>query len=470
MKAKSLYFVGIGGIGMSGLARYFHAHGVEVAGYDRTGSDITNNLKASGMDVTIGQTADDALLHFESWLLRNQGEDATVIRTPAVQDDFPVLIAAQKAHVPIFKRSEVLGQLTHGQPTLAVAGTHGKTTTSAMLAHILMQEPQGCRAFIGGVMTSTKSNVFWSDQAQWTVVEADEFDRSFLHLQPTHAAITSADPDHLDIYGDFNSFQQGFRDFAGYVSGNLLMESEVVIDGLEGMRYGIAMTAEEAVSKRLSFAAIQPKVEEGWMTATVWVNGQIIPSVRFPLPGRHNVLNGLAAIALAHEAGIPVSRSVSHLSSFQGIERRFAYQIRQANGVYIDDYAHHPAELEAAIEAARTHHPGREITGIFQPHLFTRTRDHLKAFGQVLSKLDRIFLLPIYPAREAPIPGIDSQTLFENIPNPSKHLIESHQIFDNLKEFPPEVLMTLGAGDIDRLVKPLCNWLQEDPLRFKQDT
>jgi UDP-N-acetylmuramate--alanine ligase len=470
MKAKSLYFVGIGGIGMSGLARYFHAQAVDVAGYDRTESELTNALKVSGIDITAGQTAEDAVHHFESWVLRNEAKDAAVIRTPAVPSDFPILIAAQNADLPILKRSEVLGQLTHGQPTLAVAGTHGKTTTSAMLAHILMQEPQGCRAFIGGVMTSTKSNVFWSDQAQWTVVEADEFDRSFLHLQPTHAAITSADPDHLDIYGDLDSFHQGFRDFARQVNGNLWMESGVGIDGLEGKRYGIAKSAEEAVSNRWSIAAIQPHVEEGWMTATVWVNGETIPSVRFPLPGRHNVLNGLAAIALADEAGIPASRSVSHLSSFQGIERRFAYQIRQPHGVYIDDYAHHPAELEAAIEAARSHHPDREITGIFQPHLFTRTRDHLEAFGHVLSKLDRIFLLPIYPAREAPIPGIDSQTLFENIPNPSKHLIESHQIFDNLKEFPPEVLMTLGAGDIDRLVKPLFNWLQEDPLRFKQDT
>jgi len=470
MKAKSLYFVGIGGIGMSGLARYFHAHGAEVAGYDRTESELTEALKTTGLDVTAGQTAEQALLHFEAWLLRNQGDDRAVIRTPAVPSDFPILLAAQNAQVSILKRSEALGQVTHGRPTLAVAGTHGKTTTSAMLAHILMHEPQGCRAFIGGVMTSTQSNVFWSEQAQWTVVEADEFDRSFLHLQPTHAVITSADPDHLDIYGDLDSFHQGFRDFAENVSGNLFMESRVGIAGLQGKCYGIAKTPEEAISNQWELAAIAPHVEAGWMMATVWAEGESFPAVRFPLPGRHNVLNALAAIALAREAGVPTLRSVSHLSSFQGIERRFAYHIRQPYGVYIDDYAHHPAELDAAIEAARTHHPGREITGIFQPHLFSRTRDHLEAFGQVLSKLDRIFLLPIYPAREAPIPGIDSQTLFENIPNPSKHLIESHQIFDNLKEFPPEVLMTLGAGDIDRLVKPLYDWLREDPLRFKQNT
>ena len=301
----------------------------------------------------------------------------------------------------------------------------------------------------------------WSPNAEWTVVEADEFDRSFLHLHPTHAAITSADPDHLDIYGDVASFHEGFRAFAERISGTLFLEADVHIEGVTGKRYGVTTSRQEAEAWHAAATAL--RIEDGWLTGDVWIGEGWHEDVRFPLAGVHNVKNALAALCLAEAAGASVEGSLQQLAAFQGIERRFAYHVRADHGIYIDDYAHHPVELEAAIAAVRLHHPGREITGIFQPHLFSRTRDNLVEFGQALAQLDRIFLLPIYPAREAPIPGIDSQALFENIPHPHKYLIESNQIFDNLKAYPPDVLMTLGAGDIDRCVQPLAHWLKEDP-------
>lgn len=462
------YFVGIGGIGMSGLARYFHAHGAAVSGYDRTATPLTASLQALGISVCTSATASEVLADFEAWLGRTSLDECAVIRTPAVPSDFPVLVAAQKAKCTVLKRSQLLGKLTRDHPTLAVAGTHGKTTTSAILAHLMMGHSEGCRAFLGGILSDQQSNAIWSENAQWTVVEADEFDRSFLELNPTHAVITSADLDHMDIYEDADQFHKGFKDFAKRVSGRIFLEESVDIPGLDGQRYGIVNDEDNTHS--LHIAAIHPRIVDGWMVADVAMNHAIHAHVKFPMPGKHNVLNALAAIALATESGIHIEDCLARLNSFSGIERRFNYHIRAPHGAYIDDYAHHPAELEAAISAARLHHPGKEITGIFQPHLFSRTRDHMVEFGQALALLDRVFLLPIYPAREAPIPGIDSQVLFENIPHTRKHLIESYQIFDNLKEHPPEVLLSLGAGDIDRIVKPLTNWLREDAHRFKYTT
>lgn len=462
------YFIGIGGIGMSAIARYLHAQGLAISGCDRTDSELIAHLKKGGMSISAGMPPSEALGHFNGWLENVPRSQALVVRTPAVPEDFPVLIRARETGLKVAKRSEVLGMLTDSHPTLAVAGTHGKTTTSALLTHLMLGEPNGCRAFIGGILVGTQSNAVWNPEAEWTVVEADEFDRSFLHLHPTHAVITSADPDHLDIYGDAETFRSGFRAFAEQVTGQIFLEAHVRIPGVDGLRYGIAASRVEAEHWHVAATAV--RMEGGWLKADVWAGGQWHPGVRFSLAGEHNILNALGAVCLAMETGAAPEVCLERLANFQGIERRFAYHIREEYGIYIDDYAHHPVELEAAIAAARLHHPGREITGIFQPHLYSRTRDNLAEFGRVLAQLDRIFLLPIYAAREAPIPGIDSQTLFENIPHPRKYLIESHQIFDNLKEYPPDVLMTLGAGDIDRCVQPLAHWLSEDPGRFKTST
>lgn len=446
---------------MSALARHLFDQGHEVWGYDKTDSNLIHTLQDLGLSITTESDEEAVLKHFNAWTLLDQNTESCIIRTPAIPNDFSLLQAAKTSGIPILKRSELLGQLTRNAATLAVAGTHGKTTTSAMLAWIMKGEPRGCTAFIGGVLRSEQSNVISSKNSEWTVVEADEFDRSFLQLHPTHAAITSIDPDHLDIYGDSHAFIEGFRAFANLVEGDRWLEYHVDLPGIQGFRYGIATNSNEL--EALDLAAFGVKLINGWLEADVHFKGTVHQNVRFPMPGNHNILNALAAIGLAISAGVEVPKCFERLESFQGIHRRFSYQIRTEQGVFIDDYAHHPQELEAAISAARMHHPEKKITGIFQPHLYSRTRDNLEDFARILSQLDRIFILPIYAAREEPIPGIDSQRLFENITNPSKHLIESHQIFDNLKEFPPEVLMTLGAGDIDRCVQPLTDWLLEDP-------
>ena len=451
-----VHFVGIGGIGMSGIAEVLKTLGYEVQGSDMADNANVKRLRDHGIKVTVGHAAE------------NLGDAEVLVVSSAIRKDNPELVAAREKLIPVVRRAEMLAELMRFKQAIAVGGTHGKTTTSALLAHLMNGQPSGCRAFIGGILVGKQSNAVWSPNAEWTVVEADEFDRSFLHLHPTHAAITSADPDHLDIYGDVASFHEGFRAFTERISGTLFLEADVRIKGVTGKRYGVTTSREEAEGWHA--AATDLRIEGGWMTGDVWIGGGWHEGVRFPLAGVHNVKNALAALCLAEAAGASVEGSLQQLATFQGIERRFAYHVRADHGIYIDDYAHHPVELEAAIAAVRLHHPGREITGIFQPHLFSRTRDNLVEFGQALAQLDRVFLLPIYPAREAPIPGIDSQALFENIPHPHKYLIESNQIFDNLKAYPPDVLMTLGAGDIDRCVQPLAHWLREDPERFKART
>ena len=458
---STAYFIGIGGIGMSALARYLkRKHAIRVAGYDRAPSDVTAALEAEGIEVYYNENL------VPENIASLPPASILVIRTPAVSLDHPHHQTFEERGVRIIKRSELLGHIAQETPTLAVAGTHGKTTTTAMLAHLLDGCPGKCNAFLGGIATGIESNLYLNDGAPWTVVEADEFDRSFLHLHPEHAVITSLDPDHLDVYGSEKAFQEAFLSFSRQVSQGCLIHADVDWVGEENERYGIASNRKG--TEHWTYAAVAPRVHKDVWTADVKLGSEWVEGVTFPMPGLHNVSNALAALALAHRAGAPMDVCFQRLKTFRGINRRFTYHIREEFGVYIDDYAHHPSELNAAIEAARAQHPGKEITGIFQPHLFSRTRDHMIEFGAVLSQLDRVILLPIYAAREQPIPGIDSQTLFENIPNPSKHIIDSERIFDCLKAHPPEVLMTLGAGDIDRSVIPVKQWLLEDGNRFKK--
>lgn len=459
------YFIGIGGIGMSALARYLkQQHGTSVRGYDRTATPLTDAMQME--DISIVFDSSEAGFP-EAWLPASH-ENILAVRTAAISSNHPHYRALERKGVKVIKRSELLGIITQDKPSLAIAGTHGKTTTTALLAHMLDTCPQGCNAFLGGIATGRRSNLYTAPNALWTVVEADEYDRSFLHLQPQHAAITSLDPDHLDVYGTPDSFGQGFQAFADRIVGTCIVESSIARSSIthHNLRhYGIVDSLQAA--NGFAAAALTPKLVDGRLQADVAMNGTWYSNVRFPMPGLHNVSNTLAALALAQEAGAPLTTCLESLPHFAGIQRRFAYQIRKPHGCYIDDYAHHPSELQAAIEAARLHHPGQAITGIFQPHLFSRTRDHLEDFGTILATLDRVFILPIYAAREKPLDGIDSQRLFENIPSTTKHLIRSEQIFDNLKEHPPKVLMTLGAGDIDRIVEPLTRWLEEDPSRFE---
>ena len=455
-----LYFVGIGGIGMSGLARYAQQLGLDVAGYDKTQTALTNEFEKEWISIGFEENFD----HFNRWFDPRGMERTGIVRTPAVPKNHPLFDRIAELALPALKRSEMLGAIAQSFETFAVAGTHGKTTTTAMLTHLLADTPGGCNAFLGGVLASTGSNVLLNAKSKRLVVEADEFDRSFLQLHPTHAVITSMDPDHLDVYGDEAGFKAGFETFGNQVTGQVIRESALASAETE-LTYGCASDRETA--ERLDYAASEPRIEGGWMVADIKMRDEWFNSVKFPMPGIHNLSNALAALSLADLAGADRGDCMQSMGRFGGIHRRFAYRIRESHGTYIDDYAHHPKEISAVLEAVRLHHPKKSITAIFQPHLYSRTRDHMTEFAEVLSQFDRVFLLPIYPAREKPIAGIDSQSLFENILGTSKHLTSIERIFDNLKEHPPEVLLTIGAGDIDRLVQPLSDWLQEDSRRFK---
>jgi UDP-N-acetylmuramate--alanine ligase len=456
-----LYFIGIGGIGMSGLARYAKQIGLDVAGYDKTRTALTHELGQEGISIGFEDSTD----HFNHWFEPAAHKSTGIVHTPAVPSSHSLFERVSALGLPVLKRSEMLGAIARRFETFAVAGTHGKTTTTAMLTHLLENTPGGCNAFLGGILSSTGSNVLLNPKSTRLVVEADEFDRSFLQLNPTHAVITSMDPDHLDIYGDADGFKAGFEAFSAQVTGNVIRESAIGSNE-SGLTYGCV--SDRNAADRLDFAASQPRTENGWMVADIKLRDEWFESVKFPMPGIHNLSNALAALSLADLAGANRADCMETIGSFRGIHRRFVYHIRESYGAYIDDYAHHPEEISALLEAVRLHHPGKSITAIFQPHLYSRTKDHMTEFAEILSQFDRIILLPIYPAREEPIKGIDSQSLFENILNPCKHLVSIERIFDNLKEHPPEILLTIGAGDIDRSVKPLSDWLKQDFRRFKK--
>lgn len=453
-EAGWVYFLGIGGIGMSALARFLHAQGIPVSGYDKTASPLTQALELEGIPVSHLDRVED----LPRIMRKLPPHRVWVIRTPAVPATHPQLLHFQNSGFPILKRSELLGALTAGRPTLAVAGTHGKTTTSTWLAHILRGTAEGCNAFLGGIDAQSESNLMIRDGARWTVVEADEFDRSFHQLQPTHAVITSCEPDHLDIYGDAKSFRQAFSDFGRLVEKQILIHEAVdlAISGPSVFSYGVRHVGD-STSSLPDLAGLHARLDdEGWLTMDLhWQGALWMDNVRFAMAGWHNAENGLAAAGLAKWAGVTDREIREGLGSFQGIHRRFQYQIRSQKCVYIDDYAHHPSEIDAAIQAARLHHPNRQITVVFQPHLYSRTRDQVAGFAQSLAQADCLYLLPIYPAREEPIEGIHSQWLFEKISMTDKHLIQPEEIFRCLERCPSDVLLTLGAGNIDRLVQPL---------------
>ena len=436
------YFIGVGGIGMSALARYFNSLGWPVAGYDKTPSTLTAKLEEEGIEIhyeDFGPSIPQAFRDTEKTL---------VIYTPAIPVNFGELLHVQHAGYVVKKRAEVLGMITQNTKGLAVAGTHGKTTTSTMLAHLLDVSNEKCNAFLGGISSNFQSNFVQGD-SDWTVVEADEFDRSFLHLTPLASIITSTDADHLDIYGNSDTFLEGFKEYASQIQSSGLLVRHIDVD----LSHQNVRTY--ALNRQADYSGWNPRVEDGFFTVDVRTPSKDWKSVALGLPGVHNAENAIACIALAEFVGLDEATIRKGLKTFKGVKRRFEYHIREENLVYIDDYAHHPTEVRAAIEAARVHHPGRRVTVIFQPHLFSRTQDQGEGFGLDLACADTLYLLPIYPAREEPIPGIHSQWLFDKISLVDKHLIHPEEIFRCLEERPPEVLLTLGAGDIDRLVEPL---------------
>ncbi len=444
---KRLYFLGIGGIGMSALARWFARRGCQIHGYDRTPTPLTRTLESEGMHI-----------HYEESVEKiPPGLDA-VIYTPAIPEEHAERRFFLRKGIPLLKRAEVLGLISRRYRTLAVAGTHGKTTTSALLTHLLRSAGVDCSAFLGGIALDFDSN-YVEGNSPFLVVEADEYDRSFLHLQPETAVLTSMDPDHLDIYGTHEQMlDSGFRAFLRQVppEGKILVHEPLrpLLPDFEFESFGLEAGDFQGRGLRVEGGAMVFDFEAPCM-------GIRWEGMRFPLPGQHNARNAVAALAVACRLGASEEGLRRGLASFRGIKRRFEVVLQSAECVFIDDYAHHPTELQAAIEAARQFFPGRKLTGAFQPHLYTRTRDFASGFARALDALDEIYLLDIYPAREKPLPGVSSRLIFEQMQNPNKHLLSKEELLETLKRRPPEVLLTLGAGDIDALVAPIAQVLRQ---------
>lgn len=434
----TVYLIGIGGIGMSALARFFNAQGAAVSGYDKTQTPLTDKLVAEGISV-----------HFDDALSGIPASPDLVVYTPAIPADHKGLNYC-KQHFAPKKRSEVLGMLTEHTRTIAVAGTHGKTTTSSMVAHIMKQAGTPTSAFLGGIAANYDSNLVLSTPTENTVVEADEYDRSFLTLHPDLAIITSMDADHLDIYGAHDALQESFTQFAELAS------TEVVLrKGLELKRPVKANVSSYALDQEADYQGRNMRIEDGKYHFDLLARDEPINNIELGIPGRHNVENAVAAIAVSLQAGVGAEAIREALGSFKGIRRRFEYIINTPGQVYIDDYAHHPAELQACISSVRELYPNRKITGVFQPHLYSRTRDFAEAFAKALDLLDECILLPIYPAREQPIPGVNSEMLLNRMTITEKRVLDKSALAENIDVSNTEVLLTLGAGDIDQLVPVL---------------
>ena len=439
MRSKHIYFLGIGGIGMSALAQYYLQRGDAVYGYDLTPSPVTEMLLRKGADI-----------HFDGDIAKIPSEVDFVVYTPAVPKDFVEYQYFVNKGVPMYKRSQVLGHVTDELKTLAVAGTHGKTTTTSMIAHLLYPE-QPIAAFIGGISKNLNDNYICSANPDTAVVEADEFDRSFLTLHPEVAVITSMDADHLDIYRDVEDLRDAFGQFASQTRRSVIVE-EAVAQYVKhpGKRiYGI--------DSRSDYYAYNIDYQQEFSCFCLHTPVGEIQSLTLPAHGLYNILNATAAIAAVLEAFPNMNEDVirQKISSFAGVKRRFDYIVRRPDFVYIDDYAHHPNEMRSFITAVRKIYPDKCICGVFQPHLYTRTRDFADGFAEVLGLLDRVVLLPIYPAREKPIEGVTSEFLLGKVDVQDKRVLQKSELLTYLQQHRPDVLLTIGAGDIDRLVPEL---------------
>jgi UDP-N-acetylmuramate--alanine ligase len=431
----NVYFIGIGGIGMSALARYFQNIGKNVSGYDKTPTMLTDELIAGGMSIHFEDNI--SLIPADYYV-----ENTLVIITPAVPISHSEWNYFNEREYTVKKRAEVLGIITKDTFCFAVAGTHGKTTTSSILGHILYECGADVTAFIGGIVENYHSNLIGSGKTV-TVVEADEFDRSFLHLHPNIACVTSMDADHLDIYGDKNAIEDSFREFADKVEDKTKI---FVPKGLplEGFTVGIDEDA--------TFKAFNIRIENGYYVFDVQTPSETIENIQFGLPGRHNLMNAMMALAMAKTFGSPTKTIAKAMASFKGIQRRFSYQIKNENLVYIDDYAHHPTEINAVHQAVRELYPNEKVLAIFQPHLFSRTKDFADDFAKSLSQFDEILLLDIYPARELPMEGITSAWLLSKMDNPNRKLISKTDLIPSILKSDAKIIVTIGAGDIGELV------------------
>lgn len=443
---KRVYLIGIGGIGMSGLARYFHHLGLVVCGYDKTSTPLTKALEAEGIKISYEDVSTLIPLSFQQ-----KTADTLVIYTPAIPKDGEVLNFFNGKGFKLYKRSEVLGLLSKGMQTLAIAGTHGKTTTSCLVAHLLKVGGINCSAFLGGISSNFQTNVLFGD-SDILVVEADEYDRSFLTLHPDIAIITSMDADHLDIYGKKEQLEESFRLFASQLKPGGFLIHKLGLPLTFGATYGVEVEAS-AIAQNIS-------IQHHEFYFDYHFEDQSFLNLHLGLPGKHNVENAVAAITAVLKMGVTAAAIREGLASFKGVKRRFEYLVKTETHIYIDDYAHHPEELKACFQAVRAIYPHQKLTVIFQPHLFSRTRDFADEFAEVLATVDELLLLEIYPAREVPIPGVTSEMLAEKMAVDKVRVCGKEEALELIKREKPELLLTVGAGDIDQLVNPLKNILQ----------
>ena len=448
-KYKNAYFIGIGGIGMSAIARYFKFKGLNVAGYDKTESELTDTLQKEGIDVHYVDNVD---------FIPKDIENTLVVYTPAIPHDLKELNYVMDNGYNVFKRSKVLGEITDGERCLAVSGTHGKTTTSTLTAHILDESGEGCSAFLGGISKNYDTNLLMS-HTPTVVVEADEFDRSFLQLHPEIAVITAMDADHLDIYGDLEHVHEAFKAFASQVSGTVIA------------KLGLDITTKDTNAKILRYHYNDPKADFyarnpqpdklGYFSFDIVWPGGVIEGVKCGTPGWVNVENSVAAAAICLTYGLKPEAIKHAIGTFQGVKRRLDIHVNTEKISYIDDYAHHPKELSTAISSMRDIFPGRKLTAIFQPHLYTRTRDFADDFAAALSKVDKLILLDIYPAREEPIPGVTSEIIFDKVIAPEKVMLHKEELMGYLEKEPVDVLITFGAGNIADFIAPITELLEK---------
>lgn len=448
MDYRNIYFIGIGGIGMSAIARYYKFKGYEVSGYDRTPSELTRELEAEGISI-----------HYEdnTGFIPKDPESTLVVYTPAIPHDMGELRYVTENGYRVIKRSRILGEIASGQRCMAVAGTHGKTTTSTLAAHIFTESGEGCSAFLGGISKNYGTNLLTSHNPT-VVAEADEFDRSFLQLHPEIAVITAMDADHLDIYSDLEHVRQAFREFASQVSGTLIIRKGLDISKADT---GAEILTYSYDSKADFYAGNIRNDSCGHFTFDLHWPGGTIPECTVGVPGSINVENGIAAAAIALTYGIAPEKVRNALRTFSGVRRRFDIHVNRPGLAYVDDYAHHPKELAAAIRSIRDIFGDRRITAVFQPHLYTRTRDFAAEFAGALSMADKVILLDIYPAREEPIPGVTSEIIFNRITAPEKMLISKDELMDVLAKEDIDVLVTFGAGNIDRFTGPITEMLEK---------
>jgi UDP-N-acetylmuramate--alanine ligase len=449
MNSKTYYFIGIGGIGMSAIARYLNNNGHKVYGYDRTQTQLSIQLEQEGMNISYED--DPTCLPSNIDL---------VIYTPAIPKDNKILQEVINRGLKLEKRAIALSEIIKDKKVIAISGTHGKTTISGLLAHLLHNSKIGCSAFLGGIANNYSTNMLCNEKSEYVVVEADEYDRSFLQLRPYIAAITSISPDHLDIYQNRDNLEQAFTQFANQTNknGRIFLKKEVSIE----TNTDIATNTYSLTNIESDYYAWNLRVSNGSYYFDYHTPEKIYYDMQMTYPGIHNIENAILALSIALTLGVSEYELRSALKSFKGMKRRFDLKFKTAETIYYDDYAHHPEEIEATITSLRHLYPNKRICGIFQPHLYSRTKDFADEFAKALEELDDIILLPIYPAREEPIPGITSKTILHKINKMDKYHVTKEQLFPLLSALQPQLLVTLGAGDIDQLIEPIIELLTDD--------